>query len=72
MRTVPFASLQYLEQNVTRLETERAIARVDKGACPYTSPTVLALKNGIFQINVDYINLNVQTENYFLSLMLIS
>ena len=63
LRLIPFAQRQYLEQEVKKLLSIRAISEADPGACPYASRTLTTPKKyGSVQMCVDYRDINAQTK----------
>ena len=62
LRPIPFAQLQYLEQEVEKLLSIGAISKADPGACPYASRIVITpKKDGSVRMCVDYRDINAQT-----------
>ena len=61
LRPIPFAQRQYLEQEVEKLLSIKAIFEADPGACPYSSRTVTTpKKDGSVQMCVDHRDINSQ------------
>ena len=61
-RIVPFASREFVEQELLRLDNLGVISPADPGQCPYASPIVVVpKKDGGGRMCVDYRTLNKQT-----------